>query len=130
MKNLSTREFLKTACAGAGLAAGAALVGCDPKDKKSPFDKGVTIPQTHKMIKWRFQTYAGTALAQHVCKPAIDAFNKVAGSRMHVDLYYADQLVPTSELFSALMEGSPRSSSRSSSGASPGASSRRRSARR
>ena len=41
MKNLSTREFLKTACAGAGLAAGAALVGCDPKDKKSPLMKGI-----------------------------------------------------------------------------------------
>ena len=89
MKKMTTREFLKTACAG---VAGAALAGCD---KRSDLDKGVTIPQTHRMIKWRFQTYAGTALAQHVCKPAIDAFNKVAGNRMHIDLYYADLLVPT-----------------------------------
>ena len=30
-------------------------------------------------IKWRMQTYAGPALAEHVIKPAIDSFNKVAG---------------------------------------------------
>ena len=104
MKAMTTREFLKTACAGAaGVAAAGMMAGCD--DKKSPLEKGVTIPQTHRMIKWRFQTYAGTALAQHVYKPAIDAVNKVAGNRMHIDLYYADQLVPTSELFSALQAG-------------------------
>lgn len=107
MSKMTTRAFLKGACFGAaGMTAASALTGCKPNDsKKSPLDKGVTVPQTLKMIKWRFQTYAGTALAQHVCKPAIDAFNAVAGNRMHIDLYYADQLVPTSELFSALQAG-------------------------
>ena len=101
MNAMTTREFLKTACAGAaGVAAAGMMAGCD--DKKSPLEKGVTIPQTHRMIKWRFQTYAGTALAQHVCKPAIDAFNKVAGNRMHIDLYYADQLVPTCACLAAI----------------------------
>ena len=103
MKKMTKRDFIRSAVGLAGAAATGALAGCG--DKRSPLDKGITIPQTAKMIKWRFQTYAGTALAQHVCKPAIDAFNKVAGNRMHIDLYYADQLVPTSELFSALEAG-------------------------
>ena len=119
MNSMSTRDFLKAACAG---AAGAALAGCSRG--------GTGARRSGRMINWRLQTYAGSELAKHVVKPAIDAFNKVAEGRMHIDLYCADQLVPTSELFSALMEGSPRSSLRSSSGASPGASSRRRSARR
>ena len=56
-------------------------------------------------IKWRMQTYAGTALAEHVVKPAIDMFNKIAGDRMQIELYYADQLVPTGELFRAMQRG-------------------------
>lgn len=56
-------------------------------------------------IKWRMQTYAGAALAEHVCKPAIDAFNKIAAGQMEIELYYADQLVPTSELFRAMQSG-------------------------
>ena len=46
-------------------------------------------------ITWRMQTYAGPALAEHVVKPAIDMFNKIAGERMQIELFYADQLVPT-----------------------------------
>ena len=38
-------------------------------------------------------------------KPAIDAFNEIAGERMQIDLYSADQLVPTGELFRALQRG-------------------------
>jgi len=53
-------------------------------------------------IKWRMQTYAGSALAEHVIKPAIDSFNKIAGDRMEIELFFADQLVPTGELFQAL----------------------------
>ena len=53
-------------------------------------------------IKWRMQTYAGAALGAHVCKPAIDSFNKIAAGQMEIELYFADQLVPTSELFRAL----------------------------
>lgn len=56
-------------------------------------------------IKWRMQTYAGTALGEHVCKPAIDAFNKIANGQMEIELYYADQLVPTGELFRAMQRG-------------------------
>ncbi|MCH1549739.1 MAG: C4-dicarboxylate ABC transporter, partial [Pseudomonadales bacterium] len=56
-------------------------------------------------IRWRLQTYAGSALAAHVIKPAIDAFNEIAGERMQIDLYSADQLVPTGELFRALQRG-------------------------
>ena len=46
-------------------------------------------------IKWRMQTYAGTSLGAHVAKPAIDSFNKIAQGQMEIELYYADQLVPT-----------------------------------
>ena len=40
-------------------------------------------------IKWRMQTYAGTALAEHVIKPAIDKFNKIAGDEMEIELFFA-----------------------------------------
>ncbi len=56
-------------------------------------------------IKWRMQTYAGTALAEHVVKPAIDKFNMIAGDQMEIELFYADQLVPTGELFQAMQRG-------------------------
>ncbi|MBE2275809.1 MAG: TRAP transporter substrate-binding protein DctP [Rhodobacteraceae bacterium] len=56
-------------------------------------------------IKWRLQTYAGAALGEHVVKPAIDAFNKIAAGQMEIELYFADQLVPTSELFRAMQAG-------------------------
>ena len=56
-------------------------------------------------IKWRMQTYAGGTLGEYVIKPAIDAFNKIAGDQMQIELYYADQLVPTGELFQAMQRG-------------------------
>ena len=56
-------------------------------------------------ITWRMQTYAGAALGEHVVKPAIDKFNMIAGDRMQIELFYADQLVPTGELFRALQRG-------------------------
>jgi len=37
-------------------------------------------------IKWRMQTYAGPALAAHVMKPSIDAFNKAANGEMIIEL--------------------------------------------
>ena len=85
------RKFLKTAGAGvAGLAAvGAPAIHAAPKTT----------------IKWRMQTYAGAALGEHVVKPAVDAFNKIAGSDMQIELYYADQRVPTGELFRAMQTG-------------------------
>lgn len=81
------RKFITTA----GVAGAAALAA----------------PAVHaqKTIRWRLQTYAGPALAEHVIKPSIDAFNKIAGNEMQIDLYTADQLVPTSELFRALQNG-------------------------
>ena len=51
------------------------------------------------------QTYAGPALAEHVIKPAIDSFNRIAGDEMQIELFFADQLVPTSELFRSMQRG-------------------------
>jgi len=56
-------------------------------------------------IKWRMQTYAGAALAAEVIDPAIKMFNEIAGDRMQIELFYADQLVPTGELFQAMQRG-------------------------
>ena len=87
---IQRRKFLKVA--GAGLAttlAGAPYVKAQAKGK----------------IKWRLQTYAGPALAEHVIKKSIDDFNKAANGEMEIELYTADQLVPTSELFKAMQKG-------------------------
>ena len=81
------RKFLATA--GVGAAA-----------------SGLAAPAlAQSTIKWRLQTYAGAALAEHVVKPAIDSFNKIAGDEMQIELYTADQLVPTGELFRAMQQG-------------------------
>jgi len=85
------RKFLKTAGVG---VAGLAAIGAP-----------AVHAQSKTTIKWRMQTYAGPALGEHVIKPAIDAFNKIAGSDMQIELYYADQLVPTGELFRAMQKG-------------------------
>ncbi len=86
------RDFLKKA--GAAGAAGAATAT-------------LAAPAIHSQsaIKWRLQTYAGPALAEHVIKPAIDSFNKAANGEMEIELYTADQLVPTGELFRAMQNG-------------------------
>ena len=86
----SRREFIKKA--GLTSAAGASVLAAPAVHTQSP-------------IKWRLQTYAGPALAEHVIKPSIDAFNKVANGEMEIELYFADQLVPTSELFRAMQRG-------------------------
>ena len=88
----SRRGFLK----GAGVAAAAAGAAT----LSAP-----AIVKAANPIKWRFQTYAGTALAQHVTKPAIDAINTAANGELEIELYYADQIVPTGELFRALQAG-------------------------
>ena len=85
------RGFLKSA--GVAAAAGAASLSAP------------AVLRAADPIKWRFQTYAGTALAQHVTKPAIDAINVAAKGELEVELYYADQIVPTGELFRALQAG-------------------------
>ncbi|MCB1367442.1 MAG: TRAP transporter substrate-binding protein DctP [Rhodobacteraceae bacterium] len=81
------RKFLTTAAAGAIAAPLAAPA------------------LAQSTIRWRLQTYAGPALAEHVIKPAIDSFNKIAGDEMQIELFYADQLVPTGELFRAMQKG-------------------------
>ena len=85
------RKFLKGA-GMAGVAAGASALAAPAVHAQSK-------------IKWRMQTYAGPALAEHVIKPAIDSFNKVAGDEMEIELFFADQLVPTGELFRAMQKG-------------------------
>jgi len=67
----------------------------------------LAAPAVHAQakIKWRLQTYAGPALAEHVIKPSIDMFNKIAGDEMEIELFTADQLVPTGELFRAMQKG-------------------------
>jgi len=91
-RKLNKREFLKTAGATSVAAAGATALA-------APYVKA------QSQIRWRLQTYAGPALAEHVIKPSIDAFNKVANGEMVIDLYTADQLVPTGELFRAMQAG-------------------------
>ena len=85
------RKFLKTAGKTAAVAAATTVA--------APYVKAQTP------IKWRLQTYAGPALAEHVIKPAVDAFNKAANGEMVIELYTSDQLVPTSELFRAMQAG-------------------------
>ena len=85
------REFIKKASTGTAgiLAAGTA-----------PYAFSQTNP-----IKWRLQTYSGAPLGAHVIKPQIEAFNRAAHGQMEIELYYADQLVPTDELFRAMQSG-------------------------
>ncbi|MCA0433610.1 MAG: TRAP transporter substrate-binding protein DctP [Proteobacteria bacterium] len=63
------------------------------------------IVRAQSPIKWRLQTYSGAPLGAHVIKPQIDAFNIAANGEMEIELYYADQLVPTGELFRAMQNG-------------------------
>jgi TRAP-type mannitol/chloroaromatic compound transport system substrate-binding protein len=89
---MTTRRKLITKGAATAAAAGTATLGAPYINAQSP-------------IKWRLQTYAGPALAEHVIKPAIDSFNKAANGEMEIELYTADQLVPTGELFRAMQTG-------------------------
>jgi len=91
---MKRREFIKAAGTGATAAAVSTVVN-------APF----VHASKKTTIKWRLQTYAGPALAKHVIKPQIDAFNKAAKGEMVIELYNSDQLVPTSELFRAMQRG-------------------------
>ena len=82
------RKFLK----------GAAVAG--PATLAAP-----SILHAQEPIRWRFQTYAGSALGEEVTKPAIDAINAAAQGELEIELFYADQIVPTGELFQALQRG-------------------------
>ena len=89
---VNKREFLKQAGLATTAVAGSTLA--------APY-----IARAQEPIRWRLQTYAGPALAEHVIKPSIDAFNAVANGQMVIELYTADQLVPHGELFRALQQG-------------------------
>jgi TRAP-type mannitol/chloroaromatic compound transport system substrate-binding protein len=91
MTKSNRREFLATAGVAAA-AAGATALAAPAVHAQAP-------------IKWRFQTYAGSALGQHVTKPAIDAINTAAKGELQIELFYADQLVPTGELFRSMQKG-------------------------
>jgi TRAP-type mannitol/chloroaromatic compound transport system substrate-binding protein len=90
-KDNSRRSFVKKVGVGTAgiLAAGTA-----------PYAYSASNP-----IKWRLQTYSGAPLGAHVILPQIEEFNKAAHGRMEIELYYADQLVPTDELFRAMQNG-------------------------
>jgi TRAP-type mannitol/chloroaromatic compound transport system substrate-binding protein len=85
------RHFLKAAGVG-GAAAAASTLAAPPVIAQEP-------------IRWRFQTYAGAALGEHVTKPTIDAINAAANGEMEIELFYSNQIVPTGELFQALQRG-------------------------
>ena len=87
------RSFIKKAGLLTLGAAGATAI-------KAPYAYSASNP-----IKWRLQTYSGAPLGAHVIKPQIEAFNKAAYGEMEIELYYADQLVPTDELFRAMQAG-------------------------
>ncbi|CZF79163.1 Monocarboxylate 2-oxoacid-binding periplasmic protein precursor [Grimontia celer] len=86
------RDFLKKAGI-VGAAGSTAILGAP------------AVVSAKETIRWRLQTYAGPALAEHVIKPAVDAFNAAANGEMVIELYFADQLVPTGELFRAMQKG-------------------------
>ena len=91
-QNVSKREFLKTAGTASVAAASTAIAAPN-------------VVRSQDTITWRLQTYAGPALAEKVIKPSVDEFNRIADGEMKIELYNADQLVPHSELFRALQNG-------------------------
>jgi len=91
MSNLKRRQFLTKAGVAAGAAAGTALAA--------------PAAVAQEPIRWRMQTYAGATLGQYVTQPFVDAFNKAANGEMVIELFFADQIVPTGELFRAMQAG-------------------------
>ncbi|WP_308916658.1 TRAP transporter substrate-binding protein [Jannaschia sp. LMIT008] len=63
------------------------------------------VARAQEPIRWRFQTYAGAALGEQVTKPIIDYINAASNGELQIELFYADQIVPTGELFQALQRG-------------------------
>ncbi len=90
-KDKSRRDFVKKVGAA---TTGAVAAGSAP----------YVFAQSNP-IKWRLQTYSGAPLGAHVILPQIEAFNRAAHGQMEIELYYADQLVPTGELFRAMQNG-------------------------
>ncbi len=88
------RDFIKKAGVATGAIAASAALGAPY------YSYAASNP-----IKWRLQTYSGAPLGAHVILPQIEAFNRAAHGQMEIELYYADQLVATSELFRAMQNG-------------------------
>ncbi|WP_116600253.1 TRAP transporter substrate-binding protein [Primorskyibacter marinus] len=82
------RKFLTTASIGSAAALAAP-----------------SVVKAQAPIKWRMQTYSGAPLGAHVIQPQIESFNKAANGEMEIELFYADQLVPTGEMFRAMQNG-------------------------
>lgn len=104
MKKKDVRKLLVVAVAVISLLL--LLGGCSGKPAATP-DSGEQAPAAAKKepIRWRLQSYAGSALNEHVVKNAIEEFNKAANGEMIIEVYSADELVPQSELFRALKDG-------------------------
>ncbi len=82
----------RTFLTSGAVAAGAATLAAPAVHAQAP-------------IRWRLQTYAGAALGAQVAQPAVEAFNRAANGEMEIELFFADQLVPTGELFQAMQRG-------------------------
>ncbi len=95
-QNNGRRDFIKKA----GVVAAGAVAATAATFGTAPYSYSKTNP-----IKWRLQTYSGAPLGAHVIKPQIEAFNRAAYGQMEIELYYADQLVATGELFRAMQNG-------------------------
>ncbi len=97
---MNKRDFLKTAGLG---AAATALGACRRSGGEAAEGEGEG--EGAPPIRWKLQTYAGAPLAEHVVRPMVDSFNAIANGQMVIELYTADELVPTAELLPALQDG-------------------------
>ena len=63
-------------------------------------------PRARAKIKWRMQTYAGGPLSPSMSssRPSILS-TRSPNDEMEIELFFADQLVPTGELFRAMQKG-------------------------
>jgi len=90
--SMKRRDFLKTTGV-VGATAGSVMY--------APYVMAANKPK----IKWRLQTYAGSALSHQVIEPQVEAFNKAANGEMEIELYTAGEIVPQGELFRAVQDG-------------------------
>jgi len=100
----SKRKLFIFLCLLLALTMLAFFSGCQKKEEAAQAPAEEKAP-AKEPIRWRLQSYAGAALNEHVAKNAIQQFNKAANGEMIIDVYSADELVPHSELFRALQEG-------------------------
>jgi TRAP-type mannitol/chloroaromatic compound transport system substrate-binding protein len=77
---------------------------CGAAAERSPHRRAIK----RRKIKWRMQTYAGARWASTSPSPWSTTFNKAANGEMEIELFFADQIVPTGELFRAMQRGHHR----------------------